>query len=120
DRSASSAPQPAPQPAPSGPEAPPLAAKSVARAPVSPPPGPATSAGGAAWVVQLGSFASRANAERLAQQVRGRGFAVGVSRAGSGRRLYRVRVGPARDHAAALQLQARLRAAGHGGSIVPK
>ena len=71
-------------------------------------------------VVQLGSFASRANAERLARQVRAGGFNVSVSRASAGRRLFRVRVGPAHDREAASQLAAKLRAAGHDGSIVPK
>ena len=73
-----------------------------------------------AWMVQLGSFASRTNAERLARQVRAGGFRVSVSRGSSGRRLYRVRVGPAHDREAATQLAEKLRAAGHGGSIVPK
>jgi len=71
-------------------------------------------------MVQLGSFASRANAERLAQEVRNRGFAVEVSRGATGRRLYRVQVGPAHDHAAAEQLAGKLRTMGHSGPIVPK
>jgi cell division septation protein DedD len=70
-------------------------------------------------MVQLGSFASRANAERLAKQVRGQGFTVSVSQGSSGR-LYRVRVGPAHDRAAAGELAQQLRARGHGGAIVPK
>jgi cell division protein FtsN len=70
--------------------------------------------------VQLGSFASRANAERLAQQVHGLGFPVSVSRGSSGRRLYRVQAGPARDHAAAEEMAAKLRAQGHAGTVVPK
>jgi cell division protein FtsN len=73
-----------------------------------------------AWMVQLGSFASRTNAERLARQVRAGGFRVSVSQGSSGRRLYRVRVGPAQDREAATQLAVKLRAAGHSGSIVPK
>ena len=72
------------------------------------------------WMVQLGSFASRTNAERLARQVRAGGFRVSVSQGSSGRRLYRVRVGPAHDREAATQLAVKLRAAGHSGSIVPK
>jgi len=72
------------------------------------------------WMVQLGSFASRANAERLARQVRAGGFKVSVSQGNSGRRLYRVRVGPAHDREAATQLAAKLQAAGHSGAIVPK
>jgi cell division protein FtsN len=73
-----------------------------------------------AWMVQLGSFASRTNAERLARQVRAGGFKVSVSQGSSGRRLYRVRVGPAHDREAATQLAVKLRAAGHSGSIVSK
>ena len=72
------------------------------------------------WMVQLGSFASRTNAERLARQVRAGGFKVSVSQGSSGRRLYRVRVGPAHDREAAMQLAVKLRAAGHSGSLVPK
>jgi cell division septation protein DedD len=73
-----------------------------------------------AWMVQLGSFASRANAERLAQQLRARGFQVSVSQGSTGRRLYRVRAGPAPTRAAATQLAAKLHAAGHAGAIVPR
>jgi cell division septation protein DedD len=69
--------------------------------------------------VQLGSFASRANADRLARQVRSQGFPVSVSRGSSGR-LYRVRVGPAHDRAAASELAQQLRVRGHSGSIVPQ
>lgn len=71
-------------------------------------------------MVQLGSFASRANAERLAQQLRARGFQAAVSQGSSGRRLFRVRAGPAPSRAAAAQLAGKLRAAGHAGAIVPK
>lgn len=71
-------------------------------------------------MVQLGSFASRDNAERLAKQLHGSGFQVSVSQGTSGRRLYRVRAGPVQDHAAAEQLAGKLRAAGHTGAIVPK
>ena len=86
--------------------------------------GAATPAGAAAqgpgaYVVQLGSFASRANADRLARQVHAQGFAVSVSQGSSGH-LYRVRVGPARDHGAASELAQQLRTRGHSGSIVPQ
>src|SRR5580700_708180 len=79
----------------------------------------AMSVAAGSWMVQLGSFASRANAERLARQVRAGGFKVSVSQATAGRRLFRVRVGPAHDREEAMQLAAKLRAAGHSGSIVP-
>jgi cell division septation protein DedD len=78
-----------------------------------------TAEGSGTYVVQLGSFASRANADRLARQVRTQGFPVNVSQGTSGH-LYRVRVGPARDRAAASELAQQLRARGHGGAIVPQ
>ncbi len=78
-------------------------------------------AGRGAFVVQLGVFASRENAERLAQEVRGKGFKATVTPlSASARKLFRVGVGPAGDRAAAAELHSRLRAAGWpGGSIVP-
>jgi cell division septation protein DedD len=71
--------------------------------------------------VQLGVFASRENAERLALDVRVKGFKVSVSPVTSGsRKLYKVRVGPAPDRPAAEELQSRLKAAGRpGGTVVP-
>ncbi len=72
-----------------------------------------------AYMVQLGSFASRANADRLAKQVRAQGFPVSVSQGSSGR-LYRVRVGPAHDRAAAGDLAQQLLAHGHSGAVVPQ
>jgi DedD protein len=79
----------------------------------------ASEAGG--WGVQLGVFASRENAERLALEVRVKGFKASVSAVTSGKRkLYRVRVGPAADKSAAQELQAKLKAAGRpGGTVVP-
>ena len=75
--------------------------------------------GAGTYVVQLGSFASRANADRLARQVRAQGFPVSVSKGTSGR-LYRVRVGPAHDRAAASELAQQLRARGHSGAVLPQ
>jgi DedD protein len=101
------------------PPAPPTPALQQASAP--PPAAAATSGTSASgYVVQLGSFANRANAERLAKQVHGFGFPVSVSRGSGGRRLYRVQVGPTHDRAAAEQIAAKLRAQGHAGSVVPK
>jgi DedD protein len=79
----------------------------------------APSSGG--WMVQLGVFANRANADRLAQELKSQGFHALVSENGAGGRLlWRVRAGPAAERTAAEQLRARLRAAGHAGSVVPK
>lgn len=73
------------------------------------------------WTVQVGVFASRDNADRLASDIRMKGLRAAVSEVtSSGRKLYRVRVGPASDRAAAQELQARLKAAGRPtGAIVP-
>ena len=79
----------------------------------------ASAEGAGTYMVQLGSFANRANADRLARQVHAQGFPASVSRGTSGR-LYRVRVGPARDRAAASELAQQLRAHGHSGTIVPQ
>jgi cell division septation protein DedD len=114
-RSAPQAPLPAPGPV--------LPAKHVPASTTAPSSAAGSAANGVAggsWMVQLGSFASHANAERLARQVRTGGFKVSVSQGSSGRRLFRVRVGPAHDREAASQLAAKLRAAGHDGSIVPQ
>jgi DedD protein len=96
------------------------AAKPTSAAPTPAPPAAVAATQSGAWMVQLGSFASRANAERLAQQLRARGFQAAVSQGSSGRRLFRVRAGPAPTRAAAAQLAGKLRAAGHAGAIVPK
>jgi len=73
------------------------------------------------WGVQLGVFASRENAERLALDVRVKGFKVSVSPVSSGKRkLYRVRVGPTADRSGAQELLGRLKAAGRpDGKVVP-
>jgi DedD protein len=74
---------------------------------------------GHGWAVQLGSFASRANADKLVRQVRAQGFGVYVLPGGSGAAArYRVRVGPLADRNAATQTAAKLKSSGHVGSLV--
>lgn len=101
------------------PVATPPAAPVVATAPPSTPSVAATSAVRGGYVVQLGSFSSRAGAERLAGEVRRRGFDVRVTevRVGS-RELHRVRVGATAPKDAADALASRLRALGHTGRVV--
>ncbi len=72
------------------------------------------------WAVQLGSFSNRANAERLASDLREEGFAAFLSRldTGSGE-LHRVRIGPQKDRDAAETVAAKLTDAGHEGQVVP-
>ena len=63
------------------------------------------------FVVQLGSFGSRENADRLVRDMTAKGFAAFVAPITSnGRELYRVRVGPTRDRASAEALAARAQA----------
>jgi DedD protein len=72
------------------------------------------------FVVQLGSFASRANADGLVRDMTARGFTAFVAPITSnGRELFRVRVGPVRDRAAAEALAVELKRVGQSGSIVP-
>jgi len=109
-----------PAPAKAAPAPPPVEhAASAQPAPAAASPAD-TGATTGAYMVQLGSFASRDNADRLAKQVKTQGFTVSVSRGSTGRHLYKVLIGPAHDHTAAVQLQAKLHAAGHTGSIVAK
>jgi DedD protein len=91
----------------------------------APPPTSATTAVkpatvGNGWAVQLGSFASLANANKLARQLKVQGFSVYVLPGGSGPTLrYRVRIGPMADRGAATQAVAKLKSLGHVGSLVP-
>jgi cell division septation protein DedD len=96
-------------------------AEGAQKAPLEPRSGSSAASESGGWGVQLGVFASRENAERLALEVRVKGFKASVSGVTSGKRkLYRVRVGPAADRSAAQELQAKLKAAGRpGGTVVP-
>lgn len=128
--------QVAPSPAP--PQAPsiasvtdePLAAKLITRepSPVEPaiPEAPPVHAAAAdlppvtGWSIQLGSFQSRDNAQRLLRELKGKGFSAFILEGGgTSGKLYRVRAGPAADRAAAAALAAELREIGQPGSIVP-
>jgi DedD protein len=74
---------------------------------------------GRAWAVQLGSFASRDNADKLVRQWRGLGFSVYVSSVGAGTAArHRVRIGPLADHESAAQTVAKLKSLGQTASIV--
>jgi len=110
---------------------PPPAAPPPAAAPPSPPletgaPPPTSKSAtaraatsGHGWAVQLGSFASRANADKLVRQLRAQGFGVYVLSGGSGTAArYRVRVGPLADRNVATQAAAKLKSSGHVGSLV--
>jgi DedD protein len=118
------APPPAATVPPAGPPANTQRAASSARLETAAPaPTNATAARPAAegtWAVQLGSFASRANADKLMRQLKSQGFSVYVVSGGARSSLrYRVRVGPMADRGAATQTVAKLKALGHIASFVP-
>jgi DedD protein len=75
--------------------------------------GPAKPVPAGKWWVQVGVFASRDNAQSLAQKLRAAGFTIDVSQMRTnGKELYRVRAGPVADKPAAVAIQSRLDAAG--------
>lgn len=81
-------------------------------------PAPASTTG--MWAVQLGSFSNRANAEKLAADLRNDGFAAFLSQLGtSNGELHRVRIGPQKDRNAAETVAAKLGKSGHKGQVVP-
>jgi DedD protein len=84
--------------------------------------GGATAPAGASnhhWAVQLGSFASRANAERLVRRLKPRDASLYVSSSGKGASLrYRVRIGPLADRDAAERMVAKLKKEGQSASLV--
>jgi cell division septation protein DedD len=72
-----------------------------------------------AWAVQLGSFASKGNAERLVHQLQTSGGSFYVVSGGSGQSLrYRVRMGPLADRNAAERAVGKLKAQGHPATVV--
>lgn len=83
--------------------------------PVAAKPAPVPDSG---WVVQLGSFSNKQNAQRLADEVSGRGFpAFLMALDRSGKKLYRVRVGPRETRAQATELAGRLAKVGYSGQV---
>ena len=105
--------------------APPVAEKKPEPAPkaVTPEPevkkAPAASTTGM-WAVQLGSFSSKENADRLAANLRKQGYAAFLSQLStSSGQLHRVRIGPQKDRQSAEAMAARLKKVGHEGQVVP-
>lgn len=130
---AADAPESVPPTSAPGTSGPVTSGSAVSAAPAAPPPveiapsrptsttttaKPATA--GHTWAVQLGSFVSRDNADKLARQLRAQGFGVYVLPGGSGPSLrYRVRIGPMADRSAAAQTVAKLKSSGQVASLVP-
>lgn len=81
------------------------------------PPTPAAVAG---WVVQLGSFASRENAQKLVTELQHKGYRAFIAEyRGKEKTLFRVRIGPEQDRGRADALKMRLGHDGYNGSVTP-
>ncbi|MDH3338108.1 MAG: SPOR domain-containing protein [Gammaproteobacteria bacterium] len=118
-------PQPAPQaeakvpPAQTKPQPKPVVREPVPEQP-APQPSVATASTTGMWAVQLGSFSSQENAEKLAADLRKQGFAAFLSQLSTDSgQLHRVRIGPQKDRASAEAMAERLRKAGQKGQVVP-
>jgi cell division septation protein DedD len=71
------------------------------------------------WGVQIGSFSARENAERMAADLKKRGFSAMVRVSSvKGKSIYRVQVGPEPSRAKAEQLAGKLKAAGQNGMVL--
>jgi DedD protein len=113
--------KPVPQPVVESPVQQPVARAEREPAPVPPKdaPKPAASTTGM-WAVQLGSFSSKDNAEKLAADLRKQGYAAFLSQLQtSSGTLHRVRIGPQKDRASAEAMAARLLKVNHKGQVVP-
>lgn len=74
---------------------------------------------GGGWVVQVGTFGQKANADRLVATIQKSGFNAFISATErGGKPLYRVRVGPAGTREAASEIAARLAQSGQTGQVV--
>lgn len=69
------------------------------------------------WYVQLGSFSSQQNVERLVAKLKASGFDATI-RKGSNGSMLRVLVGPRADRDAAVALSGKLSAAGFAGQVI--
>ncbi len=82
-------------------------------------PEPAVSSTGM-WAVQLGSFSSKDNAEKMAADLRKQGYGAFLSQLQtSAGPMHRVRIGPQEDRAGAEAMAARLLKVNHKGQVVP-
>jgi DedD protein len=122
-QSAEVLPSPAPpSAAPPGPAPPPPpVTRSETRA--TPPPAASSearpAAANGAWLVQVGTFGQKDNADRLAGSLKRQGFAAFISpTTRAGKTLYRVRVGPTGSREDATAVAGRLAAAGQAGQVV--
>ena len=111
---------PTPEPERKSPPSQQPARETPAPKPAEPTPEPASgSSETGMWAVQLGSFSSKENAEKLAGSLRDQGYAAFLSQLQSnGNELHRVRIGPQKDRQSAEAVAAQLAKNGHTGQVV--
>lgn len=113
-------PEPKPEPEPRREPQPKTNPEPAPAKPEAQPPAAASASATGMWAVQLGSFTSQENAERLAADLRKQGFAAFLSQLSTDSgQLHRVRIGPQKDRESAEAMAARLAKAGHKGQVVP-
>lgn len=116
DSSAGAAPSVSPAPVTDSTAQPDAAPSPTAAA--APPSAVAAPAPSGQWAVQVGSFSSRANADRLSEWCREQGYGVRALAGQDGdRTLYRVRVGPYASRADARSAVAELALLGQSGFV---
>jgi DedD protein len=77
--------------------------------------------GAGAWAVQVASFGVRATSERIAGELKAQGYPAFVtSFDAKGQTMYRVRVGPVADRAAADALLKKIKPLHPGAAVVPQ
>jgi DedD protein len=77
--------------------------------------------GAGTWAVQVASFGVRATSERIASELKAKGYPAFVtSYTGTGQTMYRVRVGPVEDRAAADALLKKIKPIHPGAAVVPQ
>lgn len=105
-------------PAASSPVSPAPVANITAQPDAAPPPSAAAPPPAGRWAVQVGSFSSRTNADRLSEWCREQGYGVKVLAGQDGARtLYRVRVGPYASREDARTAVAELALLGQSGFV---
>jgi DedD protein len=80
-----------------------------------------TASGKGNWAVQVASFSARATSERIASELKAKNFPAFVTAFDSkGQTMYRVRVGPVEDRAAAEELLTKIKPLHPGAAVVPQ
>jgi DedD protein len=116
---AGSASMPPAPPAPAQSAAPVAEPSAPLESPSSSPISTVSETGHRGWALQLGSFASPENADKLARQLKAQKYSAYVVSSGSGAAIrHKVRIGPFADRTAAERAQAKLKTQKYSASIV--